>query len=256
MNADTVLLRFDGHIAEIAFNRPEKKNSLRPAELELLAGRLTEVEGADARCLLLRGEGGAFSAGRDIGGVDPATDDAEGYLNDLVGPVLQQLRRLPLPTVALVEGPCLGIGFGLACACDIVLAADDALFGSPFRNIGAVLDSGGHYHLRQRVGVHRAFEMIYTGRLIRGREAAALGLVNHSYPWAELQAEARSLARALANGPTAAFRISKRILLSDLGYDDTLAQEAQGQAEALRTADAREGFAAFREKRPPKFIGR
>lgn len=252
----TVLYAKNGAVAEIAFNRPEKKNSLRPEDLALLSRHLDSAVASGARCLIVRGEGGSFSAGRDIAGADPATDDNEGVLKRVINPVVRRLRELPLPTIAAVEGPCLGIGFGLAFACDIVLAADDAVLGSPFRNIGCILDCGGHYVMAQRIGAHRAFELIYTGRLISGREAAGLGLVNRSVGAADLLGEARRMAAQIADGPTEAFRISKRLLLKAADFDTVLELEAEGQAEALRTADGVEGFKAFQEKRRPKFQGR
>ncbi|MBM3489204.1 MAG: enoyl-CoA hydratase [Alphaproteobacteria bacterium] len=256
MSEATVDLAFDGAVAEIRLNRPDKKNSLRPEEMALLDRHLAEIERSAARCLLLHGQGGSFSAGRDIAGADPATDNNEGILKRVINPVVQRLRILPLPTVAAVEGPALGIGFGLAMACDIALVADDALLGSPFRNIGCILDCGGHYAMAERIGPHRAAELIYTGRLISGREAAALGLVNRAVGAADLMAEARRMARQIADGPTMAFKISKRILLANANYARALELEAEGQAEALRTADGVEGFKAFQEKRRPKFLGR
>lgn len=255
MSGDTVQLHADGAVAEIVFNRPDKKNSLRPDDLALLTAHLDTVAGSDARALMLRGEGGAFNAGRDIGDADPATDDNEALLKEVINPVLRRVHNLALPTVAAVEGPCLGIGFGLAFACDVVLAADDAVLGSPFRNIGCILDSGGHAIMAQRIGMHRTLELIYTGRLISGREAAAMGLVNRSCGAADVVGEARELAGKIAAGPTTAFKISKRILLANADYDTVLHLEAEGQAEALRTEDGIEGFKAFQEKRRPTFVG-
>jgi enoyl-CoA hydratase/carnithine racemase len=253
---ETVLLARQGAVAEIAFNRPEKKNSLRPEDLALLTRHLEAAVASGARCLIVRGEGGSFSAGRDIGDADPSKDDNEGVLKRVINPVVRRLRELPLPTIAAVEGPCLGVGFGLAFACDVVLAADDALLGSPFRNIGCILDCGGHHVMAERIGVHRTFELIYTGRLISGREAAQIGLVNRAVAGADLLGEARRMAAQIAEGPTEAFRISKRLLLKAADFDTVLDLEAEGQAEALRTADGIEGFKAFQEKRRPKFQGR
>jgi len=254
--SETVLYARDGEVAEIAFNRPKQKNALRPEDLALLVRHLDEAERAGVRCLILRGEGGSFSAGRDIADADPATDDNEGILKSVINPVVKRVHTLPLPTLAAVEGPCLGIGFGLAFACDIVLAAEDAVLGSPFRNIGCILDCGGHHVMRERIGAHRTFELMYTGRLISGREAAGMGLVNRAVGATDLLAEARRMARHIAEGPTAAFRISKRIMLQDASYERVLDLEAEGQGEALRTEDGVEGFAAFREKRRPRFVGR
>ena len=131
-----------------------------------------------------------------------------------------------------------------------------ALRGLSFRNIGAVLDSGGHHAMRDRIGAHRTAELIYTGRLISGSEAAALGLVNRALPAAEIDAAARALARSIADGPTGAFRASKRILGEARSFDEVVAMEAVAQAEAFAGPDGREGVAAFKERRKPKFIGR
>ena len=147
------------------------------------------------------------------------------------------------------------LGFGLAFACDLQIAADNAVLGSPFRNIGCILDSGGHYHMQQRIGTHRTYELIYTGRLISGREAADMGLINHAHAPEALEEEVTKMARHIATGPTKAFAISKRILRDDLDLEASLTEEARGQDEACKAADGVEGFRAFQEKRRPVFTG-
>lgn len=256
MSDETVLLDHQGGTAVITLNRPKAKNALRPEDLALLGEKLDAVEASEARCLLLRGAGGSFSAGRDIAGADPATDDNEALLKTVFNPAIRRMREFPLPTIAMVEGPALGVGFGLAFACDIVLAAEDAVLGSPFRNIGCILDSGGHAMMVERIGRHRTLELIYTGRLLSGRQAADMGLINHAHAGADLARHAEAMAASIAAGPTVAFRISKRIVLAEAAFDDALDLEAEGQAEALDTADGVEGFAAFQEKRRPAFHGR
>ena len=169
-------------------------------------------EAAGARAVVITAAGRAFSAGRDLSDAEPLTEDAEAILRDTFNPLLQRLADIDVPTIAAVQGACLGVGFGIAFACDLVVAADDARIGSPFARIGAVLDSGGHRYLVERLGPHRALELIYTGRLLSGAEAAAIGLVNRSVPADDLAAEARELARRIAAGPTEAFRESKRIV--------------------------------------------
>ncbi len=114
-------------------------------------------------------------------------------------------RRSRYRPIAAVQGACLGTGLGLALACDIVYAADDARIGSPFARIGAVLDSGAHAAFVSRVGPHRALELVYTGRLLSGREAEQWGLVNRSVAGADLLRRTRELAASIARGPTAAF---------------------------------------------------
>ncbi len=256
MSEETVLLQIDGPIARLTFNRPKAKNALRPEDLALFAAHLDAIEASGARCLLLRGAGGSFSAGRDIAGADPANDDNEALLKTVFNPAVRRLRGFPLPTIAMVEGPALGVGFGLAFACDILLAAEDAVLGSPFRNIGCILDSGGHALMRERIGSHRTLELIYTGRLLSGREAADIGLINHAHAGRDLERHAEAMAAQIASGPTVAFRISKQIVLAEEGFDALLEREAEGQAAALDTEDGVEGFAAFQQKRRPVFHGR
>lgn len=259
VQVETVRLSVEDGVAEIVLDRPEKLNAVDDAMAARLGSLLGEAEAAGARALLLRGEGRAFSAGRDLSGVDPVQEDAETVLAGTFNPLFLRLRRFPAPTFAAVQGACLGVGLGLALACDVVYAAEDARFGSPFGRLGAVLDSGGHAYLVGRLGPHRALELIYTGRMLSGADAAAWGLVNASVPAADLLDKVRDLARAAAAGPTAAFRESKRIVLDiverGLGFEDVLAAEARAQKAASQTADYREGVTAFQQKRAPTFAG-
>ena len=249
----------ENQIAEIVLNRPEKLNAITPEMVEQLHTALLTAESREVRALILRGEGRAFSAGRDLTGVDPATDDAQRVLADVVNPLIRRVREFPSPTFAAVQGAALGIGLGLALACDVVVAAEDARIGSPFARIGAVLDSGGHAFFVERLGSHRALELIYTGRLLNGAEAAAWNLVNRSVPNEQLLETVRNLAASVAEGPTFSFRISKslvhRIEDEHLALEDVLSAEAAAQGAASRTADYREGFAAFQDKRSPRFTG-
>jgi len=159
-----------------------------------------------------------------------------------------------------VHGACLGTGLGLALACDVMYAADDARIGSPFARIGAVLDSGAHAALVSRIGPHRTLELVYTGRLLSGREAAEWGLVNRSVAGADLVRRTREMARTIARGPTAAFLESKRLvgLIADSSPSplELLAAEAAAQGRASRTHDYQDGITAFLEKRKPTFTGR
>jgi enoyl-CoA hydratase/carnithine racemase len=173
---------------------------------------------------------------------------------------MRRAAALPLPTIAGVQGACLGTGLGLALACDVVIVADNAKIGSPFAKIGAVLDSGGHKAFVERLGPARALDLIYSGRLISGREAADSGLVSRSVPEAELGAVVAELAASVASGPTLAFLESKRLVrqLVDgpVSFDDALRAEAEAQSRASRTQDYVEGFTAFLERRTPSFHGR
>ncbi|MEY2476973.1 MAG: 2-(1,2-epoxy,2-dihydrophenyl)acetyl-CoA isomerase [Actinomycetota bacterium] len=255
---NTVRLDISDNVAEVVLDRPDKLNAVNPEMLSDLQTAFGEAEGAGVRALVLRGEGRGFCAGRDLGDAKPGTEDAEAILAE-INPLFSRLAEFPAPTFASVHGPALGVGLGLALACDVVCVADDAKIGSPFARIGAVLDSGGHHHFVQRVGPHRALELIYTGRLLSGSEAASWGLVNAAVPGDELLDTVRSMAATVAQGPTAAFQLSKqlvsRIQREGLSLEDVLAAEAKLQGEASRTVDYAEGIGAFQEKRTPKFTG-
>jgi len=253
---ETLRVLGDDAVVEIVLNRPERLNAMNPTMLRELLQALDDHR--DCRALLLWGEGRAFCAGRDLAEAEPATEDATAILREQFSPLLERLNTLPAPTIAAVQGACMGSGLGLAFACDVILAADDAQFSSPFGRLGAVLDSGGHYHFTRLLGRHRALELIYTGRRLTGTEAAAMGLVNQVVGIERLHSTARDLATRIAAGPTAAFRISKRLVLAaeQQEYAAVLDAEAAAQGEASKTSDYQEGMRAFREKRQPAFAGR
>lgn len=255
MSTDAIRVERQGAVAVVTLNRPDSKNSLRLSDISALSAVLDGIPGSGARALLLRGEGGSFCAGRDLKETDPETDDTLAILRDVINPVFLKLRDLPIPTVAAVRGPALGLGLGLALACDVTYVAEDAVLGSPFRNIGAILDSGGHHFLADRIGPHRAMELIVSGRLISGREAAAMGIVNRAFGALDLDQAAGEFARSAAAGPTLAFGFSKTILRVPRTLEEVLELEARYQAEALRSNDARAGIRAFQEKRKPVFTG-
>ena len=178
----TVTLTIADGVAEIALNDPTKLNALDDAAIAELSGALAEAQAARVRSLLLRGEGRAFCAGRDISDMDTSTDDARRYLDDVVTPLLHQIADFPAPTFAAAHGACLGVGLGLLIATDVVYVADTAKIGSPFANLGATLDSGGHALFFERLGAHRTLDLIYTAELMSGAEAVAANCAMTSRP--------------------------------------------------------------------------
>lgn len=252
--------RLDAGVVEIVLDAPSRRNALGLDDLRDLAAAYDRAEVDGARAVLLRGEGKAFCAGRDISGVDPRTDDVAGYLDDTLAPLLRRMSAFPAPTFAAAHGACLGVGLGLLIATDVVYVADDARIGSPFAALGATLDSGGHALFVERLGAHATLDLIYTGRLMSGAEAVRAGLFSRAFPTEEVQDAAASAARTAAAGPTQAFRASKRIVSAirdeRLGLWEAMALENRAQAALAATDDYREGFAAFQQKRAPGFSGR
>ncbi|APT93820.1 crotonase [Corynebacterium phocae] len=247
-------------LGEIVLNNPQAMNSLKEADLLDLADAYDQAERAGVRALILRGEGKGFCAGRNIKGLDPTDDDATDYLENRVTPVLKKMASFPAPTFAAVHGPCLGVGLGLAIASDIVYVADEAKLGSPFANLGATLDSGGHSLFFERLGAHRAMDLIVTGDLISGKEAVAAGLFSRSMEGEKLLEFTFAKAWAAATGATGAF-LASRTLIHQLrdqkaGLWDSVAKENILQGQLCETQDYLEGFAAFNEKRPPRFTGK
>ncbi len=255
----TIQLTIDDGIAELTLARPEVLNSLNDAMVADMHAALDSVESAGARALIIRGDGRGFSAGRDLSGASPLTEDAHAILSGVFNPLIARIRNLDVPTIAAVHGACLGVGFGIAMAADIIVAARKSTIGSPFANIGCVLDSGGHLALVHRIGAHRALEMIYLAQLIDGARAAEIGLINRVVDDDELLSTVRDMASKIAHGPTGALLHSKHIVrtIIDEGSDlaSVLEAEARAQGAVAGTPDYVEGITAFLEKRAPTFTG-
>ena len=248
-----------GPVAEIVLDGPESRNALDADSLRALAEAVSTVaESVPAvRVLLIRGEGKVFCSGRDISAVDVETDDAYAFLAEVFTPIVQAIRGLSIPVVAQVQGAALGLGFGLAAAADIIYAAEDAKFGSPFAAIGAVLDSGAHHVFLDRVGYHRTMDLIVTGDFMSGAEAAATGIVSRAVPATELADFVEAKLDRIVTGPAEAYAMEKgfvqRLADERPSFAEVLDAEAHLQETARRTPDYAEGFRAFQERRKPNF---
>lgn len=246
-------------VAHVTLNAPSKLNALDAIALAELGSAYDAAEAAGVRALVLRGEGRAFCAGRDISAVDPRDDDVMGYLDGLVTPLLKRMAAFPAPTFAAAHGACLGVGLGLLIATDVVYVAMGAKVGSPFAALGATLDSGGHAYFYERLGAHKTLDLIYSGRLMSGYEAVSFGLFSQVFPDENVTQATQDAAANAAHGATAAFLASKQLIArirdERLTLWDSVAIENAAQAALCDTDDYREGFAAFQQKRKPDFTG-
>jgi len=258
-----VLLERDDGVARITLNTPEKRNALSDRMATGIIGALRDVEGSDARCVVVEGEGPAFSAGGDIDAMierherDAPTPEAVERVIQQIGRSVQRLVECPLPTIAKVDGPAFGAGANLAIACDLQLLNEDAKLGFGFRQVGLAVDSGTSYLLPRLVGDNVAKELVFTGELVDAERAVEVGLANQVYPSDEFEESAESLIEAIASGPTVALRTSKRLLRHGrtASLSEAIEHEAVAQGTVFDSADHEEGITAFRESRPPEFEG-
>jgi len=262
-----LLQTIEGGIATLTMNRPEARNALTGEMMWALSEALPRLANdAAVRLVVLTGSGAAFCSGGDVKGFAKnaagaaATLSFDHKVTDLRArmEVARWLHEMPKPTLAVIPGPAAGAGFSLALACDLRIAADDAKFTTAFSKIGLSGDFGGSYFLNLLVGAAKAREMYFTGQVIRGDEAARIGLVNRAVPAAQLADAARAWAAELAALPTIAIGYMKRNLNTGLrgSLSDVLDAEAIHMIRTFETSDHKGAAAAFVEKRAPQFDGR
>ena len=257
-----ILSEISDGVAVITLNRPDVLNAFNEEMHLALRTALDAVEAdVTVRALLLTGAGRGFCAGQDLSDRNVSADvelDLGQTLETYYNPLVRRLRALPLPVVCAVNGVAAGAGANIALACDLVLAAKSAKFVQAFCRLGLVPDSGGTYSLPRLVGAARAKGLALLGESLGAEQAEAWGLIWRAVEDDELMAEATKLAAHLATQPTAGLAKIKRALQASLGndLDAQLDLERDLQREAGRSADYREGVAAFMEKRKPVFQGR
>jgi enoyl-CoA hydratase/carnithine racemase len=262
---EPVLYARDGAIATLTLNRPENRNSMTPDVMAAFRAAIRRArEERDLRAVVITGTGRSFCAGADFRGASPAerapAPDAPLAAQRAFAsyaPFLDVLD-VEVPTIAAMNGHAVGGGLGLALVCDLRVASRDARYGANFARLGFHSGMAISYLLPRIVGVPAAADLLFTGRLVSGAEAAALGLVHEAVAPEEVAAAARRRADAVAACAPLAVRLMKRSLYRGLGWDPRGAAEAEAfaQGATLATEDAREGIRALLEKRDPRFTGR
>ncbi len=250
---DHIRLRNESGVLTVTMARPDKKNALTNAMYGKLADTL---EGAETdptvRVLLIRGEGDMFTAGNDVGEFAAmATGSFRG--EPQVGRFLQALARSSRPLIAAVQGRAVGVGTTMLLHCDLVVLAENALLSTPFVNLALVPEAGSSLLMPLRIGYARAFEMFALGESVDAVTALAWGLANKVVPLERLDTEAAALAARLARQPAGAVSITKRLMRNPETLLAQIRNESENFAERLKTAEAREAFTAFAERRPPDF---
>ena len=245
-------------VATITIARPDRLNALSGQTLEELRAAVEESGRSGARCLLLTGEGRGFSSGADLGGDGGLPEDAGAALERYYNPLVEALFALPIPVVAAVNGPAAGAGCSLALAADIVIAARSAYFLQAFVNIGLIPDAGATWLLPRLAGRARAMEMMMLGERVPAEQALEWGLISRVVEDEHLASEAVLLATRLAQGPTVALGLIRKLAREsgDIPLSQALAAERVAQREAGETADFKGAVMAFLQKRQPRFDGR
>ena len=263
LHTDPVLLERDGPVAILRLNLPERLNPLALALQERLRARLAELSAdLSVRALVLTGVGKAFCVGADLSGMQPPSDGrslgewTRETMVALSNRLVEDLRGLPFPVLAAVNGPCAGAGVGLALAADIVLTARSAYFFLSFMpRLGIVPDLGSTWFLERFVGRPRAVAMSLLGDRISGELAAQWGLVWACVDDAQLESQALAMAQRLASLPAHAAQEIRQVF-DHAAQQDLPAQlrlEAERQRELIDRPEFHEGVQAFLQKREPRF---
>lgn len=245
-------------VATLTLDRPDTLNALNRALIEEMRAALATLGDAGARCLLIAGQGRAFSSGADLAAGGGLPEDVGAALESHLNPLIEDIFALPIPVVAAVRGPCAGAGCSLALAADMVIAARSAYFLQAFINIGLVPDAGATWLLPRLAGRARAMEMMMLGERIPAEQAHQWGMIARLVEEDELDGEAVALATRLAQGPTLAYGLLRKLArdAEQLPLGEALAAERRAQTLAGRSEDFKAGVMAFLQKRQARFEGR
>jgi 2-(1,2-epoxy-1,2-dihydrophenyl)acetyl-CoA isomerase len=260
MSSNLIEVKIENNVAWIALNRPEVFNSFNREMALQLQTTLDDCNtNSNVRALVLTGNGKAFCAGQDLKEVtDPELNPGfRKILEEHYNPIIQKIRTIEKPIIAAVNGVAAGAGANIALACDIVVASEQASFIQAFSKIGLVPDSAGTFFLPRLIGFQKASALMMLGDKVTAPEALTMGMIYKIFPIALFEEEVKTLAENLAQMPTKAIGLTKRLLNQsmDNNLEQQLKLESDLQIEASSSNDYNEGVTAFVEKRKPEFKG-
>ncbi len=246
-------------IATLTLDRPDRLNAMADAMWDALYEHINTIAtDDDIRAVILKGEGRAFCSGGDVGNMaksDIVTGRARSQKRHRT---IIALYNLDKPVIAATRGAVYGIGCALALACDLIVASETTKFSMSFKKVGVVPDGGAIFFLVQRLGMAQAKELVYTARPIAAEEAKSLGLVSRVVPDAELETAALALATEFVESATYALALAKKMFQSMAvpTLEQLCEMETLASGIVRLTHDHKEGVAAFKEKRSPRFLGK
>jgi enoyl-CoA hydratase len=258
--SEAVRFHVDGTVGVITLDRPDNRNSMTPELLDAFSAASARARAdTDIRVLVVTGTGACFSSGADFKStLQRDTGEAPHERSYAMYVPFLSLLDIEVPVIGALNGHAVGGGFGLALVCDMRIGAIDAKYGANFAKLGLAPGMSISYLLPRLVGMAKANELLLTGRLVDGREAETLGILNRAVPAGDVLREAMELAQTIAANAPLAVRATKASIRRGLALTvrEAAREEAVAQAETLQTADCAEGIAALLEKRPPVFKGR
>ncbi len=262
MPTSLVLAELNEGVLVLTLNRPDVLNSLTTAMAAELQAQLAQAASdPGVRAVLLTGAGRAFCAGQDLQEALPAGDGPMPDISEIVrasyNPIIRAIRTLEKPVICAVNGVAAGAGANLAFACDLTIAAEEAVFVESFAKLGLIPDTSGTFFVPRLVGPQRATGMFFLAEKLPAARAKEWGLIWEVVPAAQLTEFAMQLAKQLASQATRGFGLTKRAMNASWSnsLDEQLEMEARTMQEAGRTADYEEGVRAFLEKRKPAYRG-
>ena len=249
-----VLVEKSEKILALTLNRPDKKNALTRAMYAALAAEIANADtDPNIRCILIKANGDMFTAGNDLADFAAIGNTAAAPKPEDANPLLPALARAKTPIVAAVNGRAVGVGVTMLLHCDMVFLADDALLIAPFVNLALVPEAGSSLLMPLRIGHVRAFEMFVLGEPVNAEKAVGWGIANRAVPPSELHAIARAAAIAIAARAPASVVATKTLMRDQSAMLARMSEETGHFVRQLKSAEFKEAFTAFSERRAPDF---